>query len=112
MIGEEGKKFPKKFFPSSPNPIILFQTFWKGLEKRGGVPSSPFRLRRDKLRRGKGPSLKRAFSPPQGTTFIGNRALKKQKGAVAKPAYRKRILIESFEQSERSLQRLRRWFGN
>ena len=33
-------------------------------------------------------------------------------GAVAKPAYRKRILIESFEQSERSLQRLRRWFGN
>ena len=35
-----------------------------------------------------------------------------KKGADAKPAYRKRILIESFEQSERSLQRLRRWFGN
>ena len=38
--------------------------------------------------------------------------VKKIKVAVAKPAYRKRILIESFEQSERSLQRLRRWFGN
>ena len=33
-------------------------------------------------------------------------------GTDAKPAYRKRILIESFEQSERSLQRLRTWLGN
>lgn len=35
----------------------------KGLEKRGGVWGGE-----------KGPFLKRAFSPPQVTTFIGNRA--------------------------------------
>ena len=60
----------------------------KGLEKRGGVPSSPYGLRRDKL---KGPFLKRAFSPPQVTTFIGYRAFfyfsgagsfRSEKGAV------------------------------
>ena len=45
-------------------------------------------------------------APDKGRFVIG------EEGAVAKPAYRKRILIESFEQSERSLQRLRRWFGN
>ena len=35
----------------------------KGLEKRGGVPSSPFRLRRDKLRRGKRTFPKKGFFP-------------------------------------------------
>ena len=39
----------------------------KGLEKRGGVPSSPEGLRRDKLRGGKGPIQQKVFSPSSST---------------------------------------------
>ena len=42
----------------------------KGLGKRGGVPSSPFRLRRDKLRRGKRTFPKKGFFPSSSNDLL------------------------------------------
>jgi len=50
----------------------------KGLEKRGGVPSSPFRLRRDKLRRGKRTFPKKGFFPSSSNNLYWEQSYDKK----------------------------------
>jgi len=56
----------------------------KGLEKRGGVPSSPFRLRRDKLRRGKRTYPKKGFFLSSSDNLYWEQSFQKKAPACTK----------------------------
>ena len=51
----------------------------KGLEKRGGVPSSPYGLRRDKLRRGKRTFPKKGFFPSSSNNLYWEQSFTQKK---------------------------------